>query len=45
MTWADTLGNMAALDRWRAAVGVTYPADAANTPSGAPAAVPDPGDP
>ncbi len=24
MTWADTLGNMATLDRWRAAAGVVY---------------------
>ncbi|MEX0886533.1 MAG: aldo/keto reductase [Phycisphaeraceae bacterium] len=24
MSWADTLGNMATLDRWRAAVGVVY---------------------
>jgi predicted dehydrogenase len=24
MTWDDTLGNMRTLDRWRAAVGVTY---------------------
>ncbi len=24
MTWADTLGNMAALDAWRAAAGVVY---------------------
>jgi predicted dehydrogenase len=24
MTWEDSLGNMAVLDRWRAAVGVTY---------------------
>jgi predicted dehydrogenase len=27
MTWDDTLGNMRTLDRWRAAVGVTYEAD------------------
>jgi predicted dehydrogenase len=27
MTVADTLGNMAVLDRWRAAVGVSYEAD------------------
>jgi len=27
MTWADTLGNMQALDTWRAALGVTYQAD------------------
>jgi predicted dehydrogenase len=24
MSWADTLGNMAALDAWRAAVGLTF---------------------
>ena len=29
MSWADSLGNMAALDRWRAEVGVVYDADAA----------------
>jgi predicted dehydrogenase len=29
MTVADTLGNMAALDRWRAAVGVVYPGEPA----------------
>ena len=27
MTWADTIGNMAVLDAWRAAVGVTYPGE------------------
>ncbi|HET8628680.1 MAG TPA: aldo/keto reductase [Thermomicrobiales bacterium] len=27
MTWADSLGNMAALDRWRAAVGLVYDAE------------------
>jgi predicted dehydrogenase len=27
MTWDDTLGNMAALDRWRDAVGLSYDAD------------------
>ena len=27
MTPADTLGNMAALDQWRAAIGLTYEAD------------------
>jgi predicted dehydrogenase/aryl-alcohol dehydrogenase-like predicted oxidoreductase len=27
MTWADTLGNLAVLDRWRAAVGVVYEAE------------------
>jgi predicted dehydrogenase/aryl-alcohol dehydrogenase-like predicted oxidoreductase len=25
MTWDDTLGNLATLDRWRSAVGLTYP--------------------
>ena len=24
MTWADTLGNMAALDAWRADVGLSF---------------------
>jgi predicted dehydrogenase len=28
MTPDDTLGNLAALDRWRAALGLVYPADA-----------------
>ena len=27
MPWADTLGNMATLDRWREAVGLTYPSE------------------
>jgi hypothetical protein len=27
MPMADSLGNMATLDRWRAAVGLTYDAD------------------
>ena len=27
MPWADTLGNMAALDAWRARVGLSYPAE------------------
>jgi hypothetical protein len=27
MSWADSLGNMAVLDRWRAAVGVVCDAD------------------
>ncbi len=27
MSWQDTLGNMKALDRWRAAVGMSYVAD------------------
>jgi predicted dehydrogenase/aryl-alcohol dehydrogenase-like predicted oxidoreductase len=25
MSWADTLGNMAALDKWRAEIGLVYP--------------------
>ncbi|HEY4456948.1 MAG TPA: aldo/keto reductase [Pseudonocardiaceae bacterium] len=25
MSWADTLGNMATLDRWRAEIGLVYP--------------------
>ena len=25
MTWDDTLGNLAGLDRWREAIGLTYP--------------------
>ena len=33
MTWDDTLGNMRALDAWRRAVGLTYPAE---TPAGLP---------
>jgi hypothetical protein len=24
MTWADTLGNMGALDAWRASVGLSF---------------------
>jgi hypothetical protein len=27
MTPADTLGNMAVLDQWREAIGLTYDAD------------------
>ena len=27
MSWADSLANMRTLDRWRAAIGLTYPAD------------------
>ena len=27
MSWADTLGNMATLDRWRAAIGLEYDAE------------------
>ncbi len=34
MAWADTLGNMQTLDRWREAVGVTYDAE---TPAATPA--------
>jgi len=30
MTPEDTLGNLAALDRWRAAAGLRYPADDAS---------------
>lgn len=31
-TWADTLANMRALDRWRSAVGVSYAADSLPAP-------------
>lgn len=31
MTWQDSLGNMAALDRWRRAVGVVYPSERPGT--------------
>ena len=27
MTWDDTLGNLRALDQWRRAIGLTYPAE------------------
>ncbi len=27
ISWADTLGNMRTLDRWRAAIGLTYPGE------------------
>ncbi|GLV56998.1 oxidoreductase [Dictyobacter sp. S3.2.2.5] len=27
MSWEDTLGNMRTLDQWRAAIGLTYPAE------------------
>ncbi len=27
MSWADTLGNMRTLDRWRAEIGLSHPAD------------------
>ncbi|GAA4993149.1 aldo/keto reductase [Actinopolymorpha pittospori] len=30
MSWADTLGNMATLDRWRAAIGLEYDAERAD---------------
>lgn len=36
MSWADSLGNMETLDRWRRAVGVTYE----NEPAAAPAPSP-----
>jgi predicted dehydrogenase/aryl-alcohol dehydrogenase-like predicted oxidoreductase len=29
MSWADTLGNMATLDTWRAEIGLTYPQERA----------------
>lgn len=28
MSWDDTIGNIRVLDRWRAAIGLTYPAEA-----------------
>ncbi len=31
--WADTLGNMVALDQWREAVGVSYSSESAASPS------------
>ncbi|MHA7987579.1 aldo/keto reductase [Rathayibacter sp. CAU 1779] len=31
MSWADSLGNAAALDRWRAALGLEYPFESATT--------------
>ncbi len=30
MSWNDSLGNLATMDRWRAAVGVTHPEDTAS---------------
>ena len=43
MSWADSLGNLAALDQWRAAVGLTYdiekPAARRGTLAGAPLTV------
>jgi len=35
MTWDDSLGNMRALDMWRAAIGLVYDEDGAQRPSGA----------
>ena len=32
VSWADTLGNMAALDQWREAVGVSYSSESAASP-------------
>jgi len=29
MTWADSLGNMGTLDRWRSSVGVSFPSETA----------------
>jgi predicted dehydrogenase/aryl-alcohol dehydrogenase-like predicted oxidoreductase len=47
MSWADTLGNAAALDRWRLAVGVVYdaekPANLRTPVHGRPVAVRAPG--
>ena len=35
MSWADSLGNMAALDRWRAEIGLVYPQERkTNVPTG-----------
>jgi hypothetical protein len=28
MTWEDSLANMGTIDRWRSAIGVSYPGDA-----------------
>lgn len=33
MTWADTLGNMALLDRWRASIGLVYESEKPDGPS------------
>nr|WP_313885607.1 aldo/keto reductase [Fodinicola feengrottensis] len=33
LTWADSLGNAAALDSWRAAIGLTLPADQPTGPA------------
>ena len=27
MSWADSLGNMQLMDRWRAEIGLSYPQD------------------
>jgi aryl-alcohol dehydrogenase-like predicted oxidoreductase len=32
MSWADSLGNLATLDRWRAAIGLTYDAERLDAP-------------
>ena len=32
MSWDDTLGNMRTLDQWRAAIGLTYEQEKADTP-------------
>jgi aryl-alcohol dehydrogenase-like predicted oxidoreductase len=32
MSWADSLGNLATLDRWRAAIGLTYDAERIDAP-------------
>lgn len=33
MSWADTLGNIQTLDRWRAAVGLTYNSEKLDSPA------------
>ncbi len=32
MSWADTLGNMRTLDRWRTAIGLEYEAEKLHSP-------------
>jgi len=44
MTWEDTLGNMATLDRWRAAIGLVYDMDTATATGGGPAGARAPGE-